>query len=329
MATKKTNDINKDDINKKNKKSEVKSDVKNEEITSIDNSTNIENAKKETKKENEKNKDNLTQMDNIPNEKQKTNEDKENGFIKFLKSFTPYQIVYLLSVVVLVTLFCIFLPDEMLETDNTFVIICSVIAVIANPVCELMISKQNKWNFIVSIIFIEVTESVIAFSMGHYATAVISLIFWIPIDFVSFFKWKEHPDKEEEIITEVKRLNWWQDILIVLAICAFGFGVGYLLQLTPAAEDTYLDAFATAFGMANGILLLTRYNEQWYAWGLSLLFSGIAYIAGGAYIMLITIGAMAINTIYGFVKWLIYIKKHKKEVGDSQTTIKNKEEQKL
>ena len=251
--------------------------------------------------------------------KSQSNTKKENGFVKFLKSFTPYQIIYLLAVIVIVALFSIFLPDEMLETDNTFVIICSVIAVIANPVCELMISKQNKWNFIVSIIFIEVTECVVALSLGHIATAVFSIIFWIPIDFVSFFKWKEHPDSEEEIVTEVKRLNWWQDILIVLAICAFGFGVGALLQLTPIAEDTYIDAFATAFGIANGILLLTRYNEQWFAWGLSLIFTGISYIVGGAWIMLITVGAMAINTIYGFVKWIIYIKKHKAEQKNAIT----------
>ena len=70
----------------------------------------------------------------------------KNKFVSFIKSFTPYQIIYLLSVIVLVALFAIFLPDEMLEdTSNTFVLICSVIAVLANPVCELLISKQSKW----------------------------------------------------------------------------------------------------------------------------------------------------------------------------------------
>ncbi len=65
--------------------------------------------------------------------------------------------------------------------------------------------------------------------------------------------------------------------------------------------------------MANGILLLVRYNEQWYAWGLTLILDAVLYIYTGSYIMLITVAAMMINTIYGFVKWLIYIKKHKTE----------------
>ena len=34
----------------------------------------------------------------------------------------------------------------------------------------------------------------------------------------------------------------------------------------PGAESSYLEAFASAMGMVNGVLLLMRYSEQWYAW---------------------------------------------------------------
>lgn len=243
-----------------------------------------------------------------------TNQKKSNKFVSFLKSFTPYQICYLLGVVVLVALFAIFLPDEMLEdTSNTFVLVCSVIAVLANPVCELLISKQSKWNFIVSIIFIEVTESILLFSVGNYATALISIIFWIPIDIASFISWHKHPDQKQEELTVVKKLKWWQTLLTVGLILGFGFGVGYFLTLIPGAEETYVDAFVSALGMANGILLLLRYNEQWIAWILCLIMDTVLYIQNGSYIMLITIFAMMVNTVYGFVKWLLYIKNHKKE----------------
>lgn len=244
---------------------------------------------------------------------------------KFFKSFTPYQIIYLVCVVLMVALFIIFLPDEMLESTDgmekglaIFVTICAVIAVVANPVCELLISKQNKYNFIVSIVFIEVTESIVLFIQGSYATALISILFWIPIDFVSFFSWKKHPDEQEEIVTKVKRLNWWQDILIVAGIFAFGFGVGYVLTLIPGAENTYVDAFCSAVGMANGILLMLRFNEQWIAWIICLVLDAWLYISAGSYIMLITVFAMFVNTIYGFIKWLIYIKKHKQSNSDAK-----------
>lgn len=230
---------------------------------------------------------------------------------EFFKSFTLYQIIYLSSVVLLVGMFAIFFPEEMLEDmSNTFVVVCSVIAVLANPVCELLISKQSKWNFIVSILFIEVTESILCFYLGYYSTAIISLVFWIPIDLASFINWHKHKDEEEEILTKVKRLTWKQDIFVILAIAAFGFGVGYLLTLIPGAEDTYIDAFTSAVGMSNGILLLLRYNEQWIAWLICLVLEFVLYCVSGSYIMLITVVAMFVNTVYGFVKWYIYTKKH-------------------
>ena len=37
----------------------------------------------------------------------------------------------------------------------------------------------------------------------------------------------------------------------------------------------YIDAFVSAVGMANGILILLRYNEQWYAWFTYLIFDAI------------------------------------------------------
>lgn len=246
---------------------------------------------------------------------------------KFFKSFTPYQIIYLASVFILTTLFIIFFPDDMLESTNDmsqglaiFVTICAVIAVLANPLCELLISKQNKYNFIVSIVFIEITESIILFAQGSYSTALFSILFWIPIDVMSFINWKKHPDEQEEILTQVKRLTWWQDILVVIGIFAFGFGVGYLLTLIPGAENTYIDAFCTAVGMVNGVLLLLRYNEQWIAWIICLVLDAWLYISAGSYIMLLTVFAMTVNTIYGFIKWIMYIKKHGHNTNTTNVT---------
>lgn len=237
---------------------------------------------------------------------------KNKSLKSFIKSFNPFEITWLLSVVVLLAVFITLFPDAMFDdSSNILIVVCSTISIIANPICELMISKQSRFNFLVSIVFIEITEMIIYFSLNLYSCALVSLLFWVPIDFVSFFKWKKNTDNQDENITKVKKLNWWQDILIIVAIAAFSFSVGYLLSLIPECEDTYLDAFVSALGMANGILLLFRYSEQWFAWFAYLIFDAILWIISGHYIMLITIVAMLINTVYGFVKWLIYIKKEK------------------
>jgi nicotinamide mononucleotide transporter len=242
---------------------------------------------------------------------------KEKGtFLTFIKSFNKFELIWLASVVVLLSAVMIFLPNLMFDdSTNTLIVVCSVVSIVANPICELMISKQSRYNFLFSIAFIEITEMIIYLSLNLYSCALVSLLFWVPIDLVSFFKWKKNTDEEDDDITKVKRLNWWQDILIIVAIAVFSFVVGWLLSLLPECEDSYLDAFVSALGMANGILLLLRYNEQWYAWFAYLIFDAVLWIISGHYVMLITVVAMMINTVYGFVKWIKYVnnkKKHEK-----------------
>lgn len=230
---------------------------------------------------------------------------------KFFKSFTPYQITYLVVVFAITALFILILPEYMLDdTSNPLLVVCSVLATLANPLCELLISKQSKWNFVVDAFLIEIPELVLCLALGWYTIAIVTVVFWIPIDIASFLKWKQHPDQEKEELTVVKRLSVKQDIFVILAIIAFGFGVGTLMSLIPGAADSYLDALSAACGMANGILLLLRYNEQWYAWFLTLILYTVLYTVSGTYIMLITVAAMLVNTCYGFIKWLLYTKNH-------------------
>lgn len=229
----------------------------------------------------------------------------------FLKSFTPYQITYLAVVFVLTFGFVIFFPELMLDsTEGVLVTVCSVITVLANPLCELLISKQSKLNFVVDFFFIELTYLVISLALGWYTLAITVVFFWMPIDVVSYLRWKKHPDLEDENLTQVKRLKLWQAALAVLAIVAFGLLAGYLMQFIPGSEDSYLESFASAVGMTNGILLLLRYSEQWFAWLITTILYICMDISAGAYILLITEVAMLVNTVYGFVKWLIYTKKH-------------------
>ena len=192
---------------------------------------------------------------------------KKGTVLSFLKSFNKFELIWFGSVIVLLTMAMIFMPDLVFEdSSSTLTVVCSIISIVANPLCELMISKQSRYNFLVSIAFIEITEMIIYMSLHLYSCALVSLLFWVPIDIVSFFKWKKNKDEKDEDLTKVKKLNWWQDILIIAGIAAFSFFVGWLLSLIPECEDSYLDAFVSALGMANGVLLLLRYNEQWYAW---------------------------------------------------------------
>lgn len=194
------------------------------------------------------------------------------------------------------------------DTSSTFIVACSVISTLANPLCELLIAKQSKLNFIVDIIFIEIPEFILCIHLGLYAIAIVTLVFWIPIDVISYLHWTRHEDEVKKELTVVKRLSPLQDVLSIGAIGLFTVVVGSLIRQMPGAAESYLDALTAACGMANGILLALRYSEQWYAWFITLIFYVILYIRTGAYIMLITVAAMMVNTCYGYWKWYIYTK---------------------
>ena len=195
--------------------------------------------------------------------------------------------------------------------------------VVLNITCELLISKQSKWNFIVSL-GVEIVEILVCvFCMYRFATMAVTLLFWIPCDIISFVLWHKHPDKQKEELTVVKKLTWWQDILIVIGIAVWTVGVGYLLTLIEveggifATNDTmknivcYIDACASAVGIANGLLILFRSREQWIAWYIVAILETVINIMAGQWILLILKLGYLTNTTYGYIKWTQYIHGHK------------------
>ena len=151
--------------------------------------------------------------------------------------------------------------------------------------------------------------------MGWYTLAMTCIFFWIPIDIISFVRWSKYPDAQDENVTQVKSLGWKKAILVMALVIAFSLVAGSITMNIPGAESSYLEAFASAMGMVNGILLLMRYSEQWYAWFATLVMYTILYTVSGSYIMLITVAAMFVNTCYGFTKWVIYTKKHPEAIA--------------
>ncbi len=204
-----------------------------------------------------------------------------------------------------------------------FITFLYVLDVILNIACELLISKQSKWNFIVSL-GVEIVEIITCIvCIYRFATMAVTLFFWIPCDIISFVMWHRHPDKQKEELTVVKKLTWWQDIALIAAIAVWTVGVGYLLTLIEveggifATNITferivcYLDAAASAVGIANGLLILFRYREQWIAWYIVAILETIIDIMAGQWILLVLKVGYLTNTTYGYIKWTQYIRSHK------------------
>ena len=205
--------------------------------------------------------------------------------------------------------------------------------VVLNIACELLISKQSKWNFVVSL-GVEIVEILVCILCAYrFATMAVTLLFWIPCDIISFVLWHRHPDKQKEELTVVKKLTWWQDILIVLGIAVWTVGVGYLLTLIEVEGGIfannvmlknivcYIDACASAVGIANGLLILFRYREQWIAWYIVAILETVINIIAGQWILLILKLGYLTNTTYGYIRWTQYIRQRGNNANDNTKPI--------
>lgn len=242
---------------------------------------------------------------------------------KIWNAFSRYEKIWFFSVVILTIVVAIVWPSsvEDLEINPALIMTLYIADVFTNVLCELLISKQSKWNFIVSLL-VEIIEIATCIVIGErFATMTTTLFFWIPIDIISFINWNKHMDKDEKELTVVRSLKGWQEVLIISGIIVWTLGIGYLLTRidneslleanTPAKIALcYLDAMASAVGICNGLYIFFRIKEQWIAWYVCAILETIMNIILGQWVLLVLKAAYFTNTTYGYIKWTKYIKKH-------------------
>ena len=208
----------------------------------------------------------------------------------FSKQFTTYEKSWFVSIMVLATIISVLFPEESANGVNGILImLLYLLDTFLNILCELLISKQSRYNFLVSVL-VEIAMCIVL--MYRFATMVTTLFFWLPIDIISFINWSKHKDDEESELTVVRKLKGYQEVLVILGIVVWTFVVGYLISGLDIATDfynnevletaiIYIDACASAVGIANGLFIFFRLQEQWIAWYICAFLEGIINVISG------------------------------------------------
>ena len=241
----------------------------------------------------------------------------------FGKHFTLYEKCWFLGIMVMATIFAVLMPEESCNgVSGIWIMLLYLADTFLNILCELLISKQSKWNFIVSV-FVEIVEILICVVLAYrFATMATTLFFWLPCDIISFINWHKKPDKEEQELTRVRTLKGWQEVLVLFGIVVWTLGVGYLMTRIDLQTELfggnetlknivcYLDACVSLVAILNGLAILFRFREQWVCWFIDAILEGIINILSGQFVLLpLKLGYMT-NCVYGYIKWTKYIDKH-------------------
>lgn len=243
----------------------------------------------------------------------------------FSRQFTTYEKSWFMSIMVLATIFSVLFPEESANGVNGIIImLLYLLDTFLNILCELLISKQSRYNFLVSVLVEIVEIAMCVVLMYRFATMATTLFFWLPIDIISYINWSRHKDENEDELTVVRRLKGWQEVLVIIGIILWTFVIGYLISGLDIATDfynnemletaiIYIDACASAVGIANGLFIFFRFREQWIAWYICAALEAVINIISGQYVLLILKLGYFTNTTYGYIKWSNYIKSHKEE----------------
>lgn len=254
-----------------------------------------------------------------------TKEKKQNKLVQIWHYFSTYEKCWLFILSAVGITLGILFPEE-----NGWLRVFEIITLIGGCTCELLVSKQSKWCFVVSFFFYDLTETVIYVADGLYISALFEVIFWMPILVVSFFSWNKKQDDENAELTKVKQINWKRDLVMFLIVLGVSFGTGalftYIGFLAEGMSDVwYLDALANTFSVLNGLFLWLRYKEQWLPWYGVTIVEAILWIIHGNWVMLVLSVGYLTNTTYGLIKWNKYIRKHGND-EPALTSVTEKEE---
>lgn len=243
----------------------------------------------------------------------------------FSNFFTTYEKCWFITILVFAAIVSYFFPEEDANGINgTLIMFLYLLDTFLNILCELLISKQSRYNFLVSIL-IEIVEIITCIAlMYRFATMAVTLFFWLPIDIISFVNWSKHKDEIQDELTIVRSLKGYQELFIILGIIVWTIVVGYFISGLSIVSDfinnktietiiVYLDACASAVGIANGLFILFRLKEQWVAWYICAILESIINIMSGQYVLLVLKLGYFTNTTYGYIKWSNYIKTRNKK----------------
>ena len=246
--------------------------------------------------------------------------------------FTTYEKVWMISLSVLALVLSILLPEDDVRFDNGFVAsgvlitILYLFDVLIGNFCELLFSKQIRWAFLLYNVVELIEIAVLILTGSRFASMATAIFYWIPAHTMGFFVWNRHIDRKDRHKTVVRKLKWWQTVLIFLITIGATVGIGYLIaDMTPPSDFVgnlviwkivaYMDASLAIMSIIDGILMYFRSKESWWTWYLYIAVETTVNILLGQWILLVYKLGYLTNTTYGLIKWTKYIKENEEETN--------------
>lgn len=187
------------------------------------------------------------------------------------------------------------------DGNPAWLTVINFISAICGVICIFFTAKANISNFV----FAAVNTIVYAIYLVYWhiwGTAALEILFYIPMNFVSWYYWAKHRDQEITQKTKARKLLMWQNALCAVIVIGAAF-IYHMILVKIGGEVAWFDAFTLSIGIIATILELFRYREQYVWWIITDIVSVGMYIAHFDAVYLTKRSIYLIMAVVGLVNW--------------------------
>lgn len=229
-----------------------------------------------------------------------SNEKKFKNIIKSFKELKWYEII---MIIIMIAIAGYAVYDSLVNPGKTplWLTLINFVSAVCGVICIFFCAKANISNFI----FATVNTIVYAIFLLYnriFGTFFLEVLFYLPINFISWYLWSKHRDKKLIEKTKTKRLSFVQNIITTVLIVVGGIIYHYIL-VKVNGEVAWLDAFTLSIGIIAVILEMFRFKEQYFWWIITDIIAVVMYIVHFDLVYLTKKSIYLIMAIIGFINW--------------------------
>ena len=238
-------------------------------------------------------------MDRIKNI---TFKEKLNNIKTSFKSLKWYEIIMIIVMIVIASIAvveAIIHPET--STNPLWLTIINFISAICGVICIFFCAKANISNFVFGVVN-TLVYAIFLFYHKIYGTFALEVLFYLPVNFISWYFWSKHRDKKLIEKTKAKKLTLLQNI-ICAAIITIGGIIYHSFLVKLGGTVAWLDAFTLSIGIIAVLLEMFRYKEQYYWWIITDIIAVAMYIIHFDLVYLTKKSIYLIMAIIGIINW--------------------------
>ena len=225
-----------------------------------------------------------------------------DNLIKSFKELKWYEIIMIIIMVVIAGM-AVYnaIVDPASSTNPLWLTIINFISAICGIICIFFCAKANISNFLFGTIN-TIVYAIFLFYQKIYGTFALEVLFYLPINFISWYLWAKHRDKKLTEKTKSKKLTLAQNIIVTLVITLGGIFY-HMILVKIGGEVAWLDAFTLSIGIIAVILEMLRYKEQYIWWIITDIIAVAMYIVHFDAVYLTKKSIYLIMAIIGLYNW--------------------------